>query len=256
MALLPIAKTMIKSGFGAGELVRAAKLSIVRAAMSEVLPAGSKLNISRLSVATGLTRKEISFLIGTTATVPSDTSRRIMEQRAFRVLNGWSFDPRFQSKNGRPADLELRGGMRPFSTLVKTYGGDVTPNAVLRELERIKAVSVMKSGKVHLRARAVRSRVHAAHQMVELARLIKDFSGTVQQVVIPRERSVYFGFRDAKVGSSQQAARFQRVFSLRAAALLGSMEQWMVKAGGEETNLITAKDRLRIGLGVYLVQDD
>jgi len=255
MALLPIAKTMIKSGFGAGELVRAAKLSFVRAAISEVLPSG-KLNISRLSVATGLTRKEISLLLRTTAAVPTDTSRRIMEQRAFRVLNGWSFDPRFQSKNGRPADLELRSGVRPFSNLVKTYGGDVTPNAVLRELERIKAVSISKSGKVHLRSRAVRSRVHAAHQMLELARLIKDFSGTAQQVVIPRQRSVYFGFRDARVGSSHQAARFQRVFSLRAAALLASMDQWIVKAGREETNAITANDRFRIGLGVYLVQDD
>jgi hypothetical protein len=263
-ALLPIARTMIKSGFGVGELVQAAKLSYVQAAIREVIPPGGKLNVSRLSVATGLTRKEIAaLLVGNTGKSPAISPRRIMEQRAFRVLQGWSIDPFFQKSDGRPADLEFRTGQHTFSLLVRRYAGDVTPVTVLRELERMKAVVAVKSGKLRLRPRALDSRTHAAHQMAELARLLRNFAETAQQIVIPRERPVFFGFRDSNVGSANQAALFQRVFSQRAAALLEGMDQWLAKNGGSRAGKKGAskltrrqESAVRIGLGVYLVQDD
>lgn len=259
---------MIKCGFGVGELVQAVKLAYVDAAIREVLPDSGKINVSRIAVATGLTRKEIAVLLAQgNRTGPKIRSRSLKEQRAFRVLRGWILDPFFQNKGGVPAELEPGSGRQSFAVLVRRYGGDVTPATVLRELERMNAIVRRKGGRLRLRSDAVVSRNEAANQMPELARLLRDFASTAQQAVIPRRTPLYFGFRDSFVNSEEQAAIFQRVFSQRAASLLESTQQWMRQARNVQKKTrsrVTASDRggaarpgqFRIGLGVYLVQDD
>lgn len=267
-AFVPIARTMIQCGFGVGELVHAVKLAYITAAIREVLPDSRKINISRIAVATGLTRKEIALLLANgNRTGPKFKPRTLNEQRAFRVLRGWIMDPFFQKKGGGPADLEPGGGRHSFSALVRRYGGDVTPTTVLRELERMNAIARRKGGRLRLRADAVNSRNHAASQIADLARLLRDFASTAQQAVIPRKVPLYFGFRDCVVNSEEQAAIFQRVFSHRAASLLESTHQWMRQSRGIQKrtksraapsgkNSAAGKDLFRIGLGVYLVQED
>ena len=181
----------------------------------------------------------------------------MMEQRAYRVLQGWIGDPAYQRANGRPADLELGGEDPTFSSLVKQYGGDVTPTTVLREFERMQAARTTKSGKLRLQPHVLESRAHAAHQLVDLARLLKDFSSAAQQTIAPRENRLFFGFRDSALSSVNHAAIFHRIFSQRATDLLESIDQWAAK-----TKIRTkgkgqsAQGDVRVGLGVYLVQDE
>ena len=61
--LVPISRLMLTSGVGVHQFVHAVKQAYVKTAMEEVFPGGSRVNISRLSVATGLTRKEVSLLV-------------------------------------------------------------------------------------------------------------------------------------------------------------------------------------------------
>lgn len=164
--LIPLCRLMIRSELGAGELVRAAKLSFVRAAANEVMPEGSRLNVSHLSVVTGLTRKEVSRLLGK-GSERTGTRKPAMEQRALRVLRGWRLDPLFHSSKGRPAPLLLRGNRRAFPQLVKTYAGDVTPIAVLKELRRLRLIAT-DSEKVRLRTNRIRASTHASAQLAEL----------------------------------------------------------------------------------------
>ena len=81
--LVPMARMLLKSGFGAGELLRAAKQASVRAALIEVIPLGSRVNVSRISVATGLTRKEIASILGRTLNSKSLSEKSTLEQRAW-----------------------------------------------------------------------------------------------------------------------------------------------------------------------------
>jgi hypothetical protein len=258
MAMLqPIARILIKRGFGAGELIQAAKLAYIQAAIREVVPRGHKINISRLSVATGLTRKEISALLHSADNdKPMPSTRRNLQQRALRVLHGWSVDPIFQRADGRPADLPLQGEPHSFALLVKRHGADVTPVSVLHELERMKVVTITPSGKIKFDRRTLTSTAHATRQMVEFSRLFKDFANTVQQICEPKNPPLFFGFKDLSVSSSHQIALFQRTFSKRASSLLESVDQWVAHQTKEKKGKTPGvMSKTRVGLGVYLVQE-
>jgi hypothetical protein len=244
---------MIRSELGAGELVRAAKLSFVRAAANEVVPKGSRVNVSRLSVVTGLTRKEVSVLLGKPAK-PRKTrmKKRAMEQRALRVLRGWRVDPLFQTPSGRPAPLSIRGNRKAFPQLVRTYAGDVTPVSVLKELERLELIKT-RAGKVQLRPNRIRASVHASVQLAELAKIFGDFAATASRPTGSENAPVFFGFRESSVPSQEQASLFNRTFSRRAAMMLESIEQWVTRQRRVRPRV--GGPSKRIGLGIYLVDD-
>jgi hypothetical protein len=250
--LIPLSRLMIRSKFGAGELVRAAKLSFVRAAANEVTPKGARPNVSRLSVVTGLTRKEVSALLGKRL-AQRVRQKPAMEQRALRVLRGWRVDPLFQSPNGRPAALPLRGHRRAFPQLVKTYAGDVTPVSVLKELERMELVTKTRSGKLHLRSRRTRTNGHSSPQLSDLAKVFSDFASTASRDSNATAVPAFFGFRESSVSSPEQASLFHRTYSRRAAMMLESIEQWVNHQRRSKSR--TALSKRRIGIGIYLIND-
>lgn len=253
--LLPIARLLLRNGYGAGELTYAAKQASVEAALLEVIPMGSRVNISRLSVATGLTRKEISSLLGRRLEPKSRPSKSALEQRAWRVLRGWHTDPKYREANGRPAALAFAGKQRTFTSLVRRYGGDVTPRSVLRELERMKVVSKTATGTLRLHPKALDSRSLLMEQLLDVARAFRDFAATVSNEHGLNTRG-FFGFKEGLVPSTDQAALFQRTFSERGANLLDSFEQWrkgQTRVSGKSARAGHAP--VRVGVGVYLVHD-
>jgi hypothetical protein len=256
--LIPLSRSLIRGELGAGELVRAAKLSFVRAAVSELVPTGERPNISRLSVVTGLTRKEVSALLRHQSGGPrlAGQKRPAMEQRAFRVLRGWRVDARFQSANGKPARLRIRGKRGSFAHLVRTYAGDVTPISVLKELERIQIVTRTREGTVQIRSERIRGRQRASDQLIEFARIFRDFVTSVSSGAASNDAPVFFGFKESSVSSKESASLFHRTFSRRAAALLESMEQWVKYQSDSRSGRSKMRSKAtRVGLGVYLVND-
>jgi Family of unknown function (DUF6502) len=249
--LIPISRLMLPGGVGINQLVQAAKLAYLKATIDELFPRGSRINISRLSVTTGLTRKEASLLFDKLRGRKVRFAPRPKEQRAMRVLRGWRVDPRFRGRSGQPAQLPLRGGERAFESLVRLYAGDVTPTAVLRELERMNAVSMTKSGLLRIRASGGRLRAHAPQHMLEVARLIGDFARTIAESHLTGSPSTFLGYKDCIVASSGDAALFQRAFSRRAAALLESFDQWRGSRGEVRKHSDSSS---RVGIGVYLVR--
>lgn len=252
--LLPIARLLIKEGTGIDKLVRAAKRAYLRAAVEGVLPRGQRINISRLSVATGMTRKEVSALLRDSRDTRSQKadSRTRGEQRALRVLRGWSSDPRFQSPSGRPSTLPYRGLTKSFVHLVKLYGGDVTPKSVQRELDRMGLVAATRGGALRLRATRKPSSIEA-YQISDLARLFEDFAFAVMRPKTNSEAQAFFGFKDSTAPSTSDAAFFMTRFSRRAAALLEDFQEW--SAGRASAALESrASEGMRVGLGVYLLR--
>ena len=244
--LVPMARMLLKSGFGAGELLRAAKQASVKAALIEVIPLGSRVNVSRLSVATGLTRKEIASILGRTLNSKSLSEKSTLEQRAWRVLRGWHTDPKYRERSGRLAALPFAGKQRTFSTLVRRYGGDVTPRSVLRELERIKVVTKTRSGMLRLHSRALHSRSLLIQQLSHFAMIFRDFAATVAGNEDGKFRG-FFGFKDAVVPSLDQAALFQHTFAERGAILLESFEQWQKGQSrpSRKTNAVNERESTR-----------
>jgi hypothetical protein len=250
--LLPISRLMLESGVGVNQLLRAAKHAYVKAAIAEVLPPGSRVNISRLSVATGLTRKDVTSVVKYFSGTRPQSASRTKEQRALRVLRGWITDPRFHDQRGRPAELPPRGESSSFQRLVRLYAGDVTPAAVLRELERMRAVSTTRANTLRLRVRRRTSTGHWVQRAADLARLFGDFAGTVSGPRTSDETPVFFGFRECDGLSPDEIARFQRDFAKRGAALLEGFEHWLAS----RDRAIDSSGGRRVGVGVYLVKGE
>lgn len=248
---------MVGGGTGIDKLVRAAKRAYLRAAVEAVLPKGQRVNISRLSVATGMTRKEISTLLKDSQEKGNReaASRSRGEQRALRVLRGWLTDPRFQNRSGRTVALPYRGTPISFTYLVKLYGGDVTPKSVQRELERMGLVEAMPGETLRLRKTRKHGGIEAC-QLADLAKLFEDFAIAVLRPKPNSETPSFFGFKDSIVPSTIDAAFFMTRFSRRAAALLEDFQAWSVGRQASRKSVSQHKEPIRVGLGVYLLRHD
>lgn len=253
--LLPVTQLLVRGGIGIDELVRAAKGAYLRAAMEAVARGGGRVSISHLSVATGMTRKEVSALLSDGDTKGAAPTRS-GQQRALRVLHGWLTDPRFQNRNGRPDELRYRGKNKSFGLLVKLYGGDVTPKSVLRELERMEIVGITGAGTLKLRRSRSRTSVEVHYELSELAKLFRDFAFTAVPSSTKSDVPSFFAFRDSTVPSTTDAAYFIARFSRRAAAFLEDFQQWSAAREARKATSDQAHKGIRVGLGVYLLRSN
>jgi len=150
--LRPLARILLRNGIAFAEFAEQAKRAFVESAENDFRVAGRRPSISRSAILTGLTRKEVSRLSKLASGDGADDTRERFN-RAARVISGWVRDVRFAQASGAPAGLEFEGDWS-FSLLVRLYGGDVPPRAVLDELLRVRAVEQDEAGRLHLRTRA------------------------------------------------------------------------------------------------------
>jgi uncharacterized protein DUF6502 len=128
-AVRRMASFLVPLGFGLGDFLRITKSAFVSAATEHISSRGSRVSTSQIAVITGLSRSEVADIRANRGSSRPGTWGR----RTERVMHGWFSDPDFVDERGRPKPLRSNGP-NSFRRLVKRFGGDVTPNAVLREL--------------------------------------------------------------------------------------------------------------------------
>lgn len=153
--LLPLARVMLRAGIGVGEFTSLAKIAYVRAAVAQGREAHGehqRPNVSRISVETGLTRVDVDAILSSDGEAPMAAERGW--QRAERVLSGWWNDSEFQTEDGRPAVLPVKGARKSFVALCDRYSGE--PNSsgrILDALLRVRAVKRRDDGRVQALSR-------------------------------------------------------------------------------------------------------
>jgi hypothetical protein len=145
--LVPLVRILLRYGVTHAAFVDISKRVYVRVAARDFQIAGRKQSAARISVLTGLPRKDVSRLL-----VVADEELAIVGERhsrIARVLSGWRNDARFCDARGRPAALPFEDENDPsFSDLVRRYGGDVTARATLDELLRVGALQRLRDGRL------------------------------------------------------------------------------------------------------------
>ena len=228
-ALLPLADLCIKSGYGVGHLVVAAKMaSISVASLNSRI--GNRLNHSRIAAITGLTRKEVRALTRESSKGSEAPVGHSQGQRTARVIEGWKTDPVFLTDSGSPAVLTVRGDNATFPNLVRRYAGDVTPVAVLKELQRLGVVSKTRENSIRLVKASLRSPTLGSERIARFAERMRTIGVVLmREVEAPQSvRSSVFE-TSAELGQ-EEAALFLSLFSERAADLIDGAERWY---GGE-----------------------
>src|SRR5512139_3152579 len=133
--LRPLVRLLLRNGISYRTFSDIAKRVYVTVAAEEFGIPGRKQSKSRISILTGLSRKEVLRV----SRLPSPDDLGAVERynRAARVVGGWVRDPRFNPGSGQPMDLPFDGEGTCFGELVRIYSGDAPSRAVLDELLRV-----------------------------------------------------------------------------------------------------------------------
>ena len=143
--LVELSRLLIAGGISANALKELAMRAHVQAAREATYKVGRKPNKALIAAMTGLSRVEVNRLL--TVSVIRGDQPLPSASRATRVLDGWRGDAEFIDARGEPVALPVRGHEHSFEVLVRRYSGDMTPQAMLRELLRLELVEV-EDGKV------------------------------------------------------------------------------------------------------------
>lgn len=138
--LRPIVRFCIRRSIPVQFFIELGKTLYLEAAAVEMKSQGEKVNVSRLSVSTGLHRRDVVRLCR------EDAAPRPTKSLTSRIIGQWEHDSRFTTKAGRPRVLSFEGENSEFRQLVSLVSSDVNPGTLLFELDRIKAVERTKKG--------------------------------------------------------------------------------------------------------------
>ena len=117
--LYEVITLLLRNGVTYGDFSDLSKWVFMDVASKEFGVPGRKQTVSRVSVITGLTRKEVSRL--QKIETPDDSAIAHQYNRAARVISGWLRDKRFQDKSGDPAPLDFDKGKHSFTDLVREH---------------------------------------------------------------------------------------------------------------------------------------
>ncbi|MGE0624468.1 MAG: DUF6502 family protein [Pseudomonadales bacterium] len=135
--LLPLVRILLRNGVPSDALTELVRKTYVDVAENEFGIDGKRQTTARISVITGLNRKEVARLRGM-APLSSDDQRRW--NRAATVLGAWLRDDEFHDRKGDPLDLPFEGSAVSFAQLCKKHSGDMQPRAIADELLRVGAI--------------------------------------------------------------------------------------------------------------------
>lgn len=136
----PVVRFCLRNSMVLQEITEQLKRVLVEEAAESMRQAGERVNVSRISVMTGLHRRDVMRLTKGAGEPPSPMSL------ASRVIGQWGQDTRFKTASGAPRILSYEGDQSEFKELVRCVSQDLNHCTVLFELERIGAVEKRKTG--------------------------------------------------------------------------------------------------------------
>lgn len=258
--LRPLARLAIDHGIQFNQLEELAKRAMVDAALDAVRHESGEASppISRLSVISGIHRKEVKRLLET-----QDLSAVQSEQTPATVLYAtWATHPNWVDAAGQPRALPRRpqDDLPSFETLARSVTTDVHPRTLLDEMLRLKLVSHdPATDTVQLSATMVP--VGEIDAMLRFAAAsLSDHIAAVRENLSAGHRAVA-GEKDVRPPFVEQSV-FADELSAESAALAAerarALWQRMMKAMVPELQDLEARDRAagrpgdhRIRIGLY-----
>lgn len=151
--LRPLVRYLVGQGCTYGTLVDLLKMVYVGEAIRHYgAPGGRPLTDSRLTLMTGIHRKEVKRLRELLAGSGMDSVLRADASVASKVVALWVSRPEYRGADQRPFALPMRAEQEPdFETLTRLAKADMRPRAILDELVRVGVARVdPEDGRIRL----------------------------------------------------------------------------------------------------------
>ncbi|MCB0344242.1 MAG: hypothetical protein KDD66_03960 [Bdellovibrionales bacterium] len=143
LLLRPIVRFALRRSQSIQDFTNVAKVVFVEIAEEEIKKSTEKVNVSRLSVMTGLYRKDVTTIFrDRKPPKPLEQPSSVL----WRVIGQWEQHAEYTTANGKPRILGYKGENNEFRDLVATVTKETDPGTLLFELKRIGAVEFSARG--------------------------------------------------------------------------------------------------------------
>jgi len=251
--LRPLTSMLLRAGMTWKEFADLAKTAFVETATAEYGISGRPTNISRVSILTGISRKEVKrqrdLLAAETTVTPQKTTD------ATRVLSGWFQDPDFLNDKGEPLPLVESGAKPSFEDLCRRYGGDIAAPTMLKELLTTATVATNDHGRLFPMRRYYQPARHDDENLLWAVNLIRDLSNTMNNNVFKTEETrLRFGGKadNTEIPASRREA-FQAFMDQRGQAFLEEIDDWLTENASDTNDQYDPC--VRLGVGVFAIED-
>lgn len=247
--LRPLVRIFLRNGLPSDALTELVRKTYVDVAQEEFGINGKRQTLARISVITGLNRKEVSRLL---KKPPLDRSDEVWWNRAAHVLASWLRDDTFVDRKGDPLDLPFSSPSPCFVDLVRKHSGDMRPRAVADELLRLGAVEEVE-GKLRMTSRGYVPGADPERVIdilgVDTAELMETIDHNLQHGKSDR-------LMQLKVLSDNVPAEHVDEFNAYSARLsrnvLEELSRWLA-ARDQGRDWSGSDERVVLGLGVYQI---
>lgn len=161
--LKPLVRYCVRGSDTIQHLFTLLKAVYVEVAVEELEQAGSKVNMSRINLMTGVHRADIAKIYK-----KNEPLKPFIGDIVRRVLGQWEHDEEFCTKDGKPRVLRYQGEDNDLERLLAKVSTSVGPKAVLFELERADVIEKTRAG-IKLKQVSIRSTTGSVHEKRILA---------------------------------------------------------------------------------------
>ena len=252
--LRPLVRILLRNGFSFSTFSDLAKWTYIDIATKEFGIEGRKQSTSRVSVITGLSRREVMRVRKLPR--PDVTASTEKHNRAARVIAAWRRESDFLDAEGKPALLPMEGPGATFSELVKRFSGNVPPRAILDELIHVGAAERGEDGKIGLLTRAYIPRNVDAHKLNILGTDVQYLIATIDHNLNPETTETRF---QRKVSfdnlPDDVLPKFRKLYNKKSQTLLESADQWLAQHDRDVNPEVKGVGRNRAGFGIFFFEE-
>lgn len=248
----PIVRLLLRNGVSWREFAEIGKQVYVDVARRDYGVQGRPTNVARVSMMTGLSRREVTrvrdVIEGHVTPTPPAANR------ISAVLSAWHLDAEFLNDDGAPAVLAESGGTGTLASLLTRYAGDLPHGAFIKELLQLGIVARVEGGYRVLTRDYVRQ-ASDPDLLSQAALALSDHGATLAfnvdagRTLPPRfERMATTRCLDAR-----DLNEFEALVEQKGQALLEEIDAWLADHSCDENG---GNHGIRAGLGMYLIQEE
>jgi len=252
--LKPLVRILLRHGISYNTFADLAKWAYIDVATREFALPGRKQTTSRVSILTGLTRKEVKRI--SELKHPEDQASAERYNRAARVIAAWQREGEFLESDGQPKDLPIAGEEASFTELVRRYSGDIPVRAIKDELLRVGAVEELPDGRLRLLARAYIPKKSEKDKIHILGTDVAFLISTIDHNLQTQVSEPFFQRKVAYDNLPQEILpQFRLLAAKKAQNLLEKLDKWLAQHDRDTNPEIKGTGRNRAGLGIYYFEE-